>query len=59
MTAHFAVPLFRFVRPLGFEPRTCGLRVRCSAVELEAHTGPAPKGRFVPFMPLRPWNLYG
>ncbi len=27
------------VRPLGFEPRTCGLRVRCSAVELEA---PAP-----------------
>ena len=24
------------VRPLGFEPRTCGLRVRCSAVELEA-----------------------
>ena len=25
------------VRPLGFEPRTCGLRVRCSAVELEAH----------------------
>src|SRR5438270_12624195 len=25
-----------FVRPLGFEPRTCGLRVRCSAVELEA-----------------------
>ena len=26
----------RAVRPLGFEPRTCGLRVRCSAVELEA-----------------------
>ncbi len=24
------------MRPLGFEPRTCGLRVRCSAVELEA-----------------------
>ena len=24
------------VGPLGFEPRTCGLRVRCSAVELEA-----------------------
>ena len=24
------------VRPLGFEPRTCGLRVRCSAIELEA-----------------------
>src|SRR5579875_3852317 len=24
------------VRSLGFEPRTCGLRVRCSAVELEA-----------------------
>ena len=24
------------VRPLGLEPRTCGLRVRCSAVELEA-----------------------
>ena len=28
---------FAIVRPLGFEPRTCGLRVRCSAVELEAH----------------------
>jgi hypothetical protein len=27
----------QFVRPRGFEPRTCGLRVRCSAVELEAH----------------------
>ena len=26
----------QLVRPLGFEPRTCGLRVRCSAVELEA-----------------------
>jgi hypothetical protein len=24
------------VRPLGFEPRTNGLRVHCSAVELEA-----------------------
>ena len=24
------------VRPLGFEPRICGLRVRCSAIELEA-----------------------
>ena len=24
------------VGPLGFEPRTCGLRGRCSAVELEA-----------------------
>ena len=24
------------VRPVGFEPTTCGLRVRCSAVELEA-----------------------
>ena len=24
------------MRPLGFEPRTCGLRVRCSAIELEA-----------------------
>src|SRR4051812_31606822 len=28
--------LVRKVHPLGFEPRTCGLRVRCSAVELEA-----------------------
>ncbi len=27
------------VRPGGFEPPTCGLRVRCSAVELEAHPG--------------------
>lgn len=27
---------FFVVRPLGFEPRTCGLRVRCSAIELEA-----------------------
>ena len=25
------------VRPSGFEPETCGLRVRCSAIELEAH----------------------
>jgi hypothetical protein len=34
-------PLIRsfVVRPLGFEPRTCGLRVRCSAVELEAQCG--------------------
>ena len=24
------------VRPGGFEPPTCGLRVRCSAIELEA-----------------------
>ena len=24
------------MRPLGLEPRTCGLRVRCSAIELEA-----------------------
>jgi hypothetical protein len=24
------------VRPPGFEPGTCGLRVRCSAIELEA-----------------------
>lgn len=30
---------FGAVRPLGFEPRTCGLRVRCSAVELEAQGG--------------------
>ncbi len=30
------VVLHHLVRPLGFEPRTCGLRVRCSAVELEA-----------------------
>jgi hypothetical protein len=26
------------VRPPGFEPGTCGLRVRCSAVELEARS---------------------
>ncbi len=32
------------VRPPGFEPGTCGLRVRCSAVELEApaHNRTAP-----------------
>jgi hypothetical protein len=24
------------VRPSGFEPETCGLRVHCSAIELEA-----------------------
>ena len=24
---------------LGLEPRTCGLRVRCSTIELTAHTG--------------------
>ena len=29
-------PCSGLVRPLGFEPRTCGLRVRCSAIELEA-----------------------
>jgi hypothetical protein len=46
------------VRPLGFEPRTCGLRVRCSAVELEAHrsaeAGPQQcRGRkAVPHLPL-------
>jgi len=27
------------VRPPGFEPGTCGLRVRCSAIELEARPG--------------------
>ena len=27
------------VRPLGFEPRTNGLRVHCSAIELEALGG--------------------
>jgi hypothetical protein len=30
------------VRPPGFEPGTCGLRVRCSAIELEAHLGSQP-----------------
>lgn len=34
----------RNVRPLGFEPRTNGLRVHCSAVELEALTGLAVYG---------------
>ena len=29
LTRYFVVP------PLGLEPRTCGLRVRCSAIELE------------------------
>ncbi len=33
------------VRPLGFEPRTCGLRVRCSAVELEAREATTLLGR--------------
>jgi hypothetical protein len=32
------------VRPLGFEPRTNGLRVHCSAIELEARVGPAVYG---------------
>ena len=32
------------VRPLGFEPRTCGLRVRCSAVELEAQQSQQCRG---------------
>jgi hypothetical protein len=34
------------VRPPGFEPGTCGLRVRCSAVELEARADlqPYPDG---------------
>ena len=31
------------VRPSGFEPETCGLRVRCSAVELEAHRESTPR----------------
>ena len=35
-TMIFDEPTFYLMRPLGFEPRTCGLRVRCSAVELEA-----------------------
>ncbi len=30
------------VRPLGVEPRTNGLRVRCSAIELEAPSRPEP-----------------
>ena len=33
------------VRPPGFEPGTCGLRVRCSAVELEARARPHPTWR--------------
>ena len=33
------------MRPLGLEPRTCGLRVRCSAIELEA-PGDASRPRF-------------
>jgi hypothetical protein len=33
------------VRPLGFEPRTCGLRVRCSAIELEAPVVASPEVR--------------
>jgi hypothetical protein len=42
-----------YVRPLGFEPRTCGLRVRCSAIELEAPSlqlslGPARNTRTFP-----------
>src|SRR5579871_6092257 len=47
------------VRPRGFEPRTCGLRVRCSAVELEAHLSvrqrlPVPVGsRGLPLQGLR------
>ena len=32
------------VRPLGFEPRTNGLRVHCSAVELETVCGPGSVG---------------
>jgi hypothetical protein len=37
-------PLIRgFVRPSGFEPETCGLRVRCSAIELEARSDPTPR----------------
>ena len=37
-------PLIRgSVRPSGFEPETCGLRVRCSAVELEARGDPTPR----------------
>ena len=31
------------VRPSGFEPETCGLRVRCSAVELEARSDFSPR----------------
>jgi hypothetical protein len=34
------VPIRSFVRPSGFEPETCGLRVRCSAIELEARRDP-------------------
>src|SRR5205085_3619918 len=39
MKAYARSGVARKVRPLGFEPRTCGLRVRCSAVELEARCG--------------------
>ena len=33
------------VRPSGFEPETCGLRVRCSAVELEARNDSSKRVR--------------
>jgi hypothetical protein len=35
------------VRPPGFEPGTCGLRVRCSAIELEARTEIVGDGAWV------------
>ena len=40
------LPLIRpSVRPSGFEPETCGLRVRCSAVELRGARGSYPFDR--------------
>ena len=38
----------RLVRPLGFEPRTCGLRVRCSAIELEARVQVMDRQHYLP-----------
>jgi hypothetical protein len=37
---HFRPSLraFSVVTPLGLEPRTCGLKVRCSAIELEGRS---------------------
>ena len=38
-TRYAHLTLIGGVRLVGFEPTTCGLRVRCSAVELEARRG--------------------
>jgi len=50
-SAHI-VSACHLVRPLGFEPRTNGLRVHCSAIELEARANRQCTGTNAPALPV-------